>query len=215
MKALYCFMTTLVFLGVTMTAVAQTPALAVGDEAAALSVSATPEIDISADPALDTADVALVAAEGTPTIADPAPAIAVPDSTIAAPVDPNAKPGALVTSLPVEPSALKTLFASKAWSALAGAILLLLIWGANTFGLKNAVGPKYIPWIAAGLGILSAIGTNLYAGAPWVDALFGGFTSGATSVGLYQMVFQKFLPTGVTMTDVHDAVAKGIIKPKA
>jgi hypothetical protein len=114
----------------------------------------------------------------------------------------------------VTPSTLKTLIASKAWSALAGAVILLLIWLANTFGLRNAVPPKYIPWIAAGLGILSAIGTNLYAGAPWLDALFGGFTSGATSVGLYQMLFQQFLPKGVSTKDVYAAVAKGVITPK-
>jgi hypothetical protein len=84
--------------------------------------------------------------------------------------------------------------ADHQWPLAVGLGISLAVYIANRFGLQNKVGAKYVPWIAAGLGILSSIGVQLATGIPWEEAIGKGFTAGATSVGLWEMILKNLLP---------------------
>lgn len=86
-------------------------------------------------------------------------------------------------------------FQMGAWPIGVGLIIMLLVWVANRFGLKEKVGEKWVPWIAAGLGILSTVGIALATGSlVWWQALIQGFLSGASATGFWELVF-KHIPS--------------------
>lgn len=120
---------------------------------------------------------------------------AVPTPATATPVAPVA-PVAPVTVEDASESISFLVSAAKGghWSLFLGVLLTLLVWVLIKFvKLKERVGSKAIPWVAAGLGITASVGLSLSSGLPLVEGLVQGFMAGATSVGLWELVFKHAL----------------------
>jgi len=84
--------------------------------------------------------------------------------------------------------------AAHHWPLAAGLLIVFVVYGANRLGLQEKVGPKFIPWVAVGLGILSAVGAQLLTGISWEEAIGKGFAAGATATGLWEMLLKHLLP---------------------
>jgi hypothetical protein len=80
------------------------------------------------------------------------------------------------------------------WPIVAGFLITFLVYGANHAGLQAKVGAKWIPRIAIGLGVLSAIAAQLLLGISWQEALSKGFLAGATATGLWEVLLKDLLP---------------------
>lgn len=82
----------------------------------------------------------------------------------------------------------------KQWALALGLALSLLVFGLRRTGVLNKVPAKALPWVTAGLGVLSYVIAALMAeGASIPDALLGGATAGVTAVGLWEMLLKHFL----------------------
>jgi len=80
------------------------------------------------------------------------------------------------------------------WPIVVGFVIAILIYAANHAGLQDRVGAKWVPRIAMGSGILSAIGAQLALGIPWEEAVSKGFLAGATATGLWETLLKDMLP---------------------
>jgi len=75
------------------------------------------------------------------------------------------------------------------WVLFSGLLIMLLIFILDkVVKLKEKVSAAAVPWVAAALGIASSIAVQLVSGIPWGQALFQGFTAGATAVGLWELL---------------------------
>lgn len=81
------------------------------------------------------------------------------------------------------------------WTLAAGLFLTLLVYGVNRFALKDKVGEKVIPWLAAGVGMAGSVGVGLASGDPVVEALVAGVIAAVMAVGGWEAVF-KHLTAG-------------------
>lgn len=80
------------------------------------------------------------------------------------------------------------------WGLFFGVLLTLLVWLLDKLvNLKAKVGKKAMPWVAAGMGIMGTVGIALSSGLPVADALVQGLVTGASAVGLWELVFQHLL----------------------
>lgn len=80
------------------------------------------------------------------------------------------------------------------WGLFAGLLIMLLIFIADKLiGIKEKIGEAAVPWVAAVLGILGAIGAQLTTGVHWGLAILQGVTAGVSAVGLWEMVFKQAL----------------------
>lgn len=78
------------------------------------------------------------------------------------------------------------------WMLLVGLILTFLVLILDKWiNIKQWVGEKGLPWVAASLGIVSHIGIALATGTGWVTAIITGVLSGATAVGLWNLLSKK------------------------
>ena len=75
----------------------------------------------------------------------------------------------------------------------AGIILMLLVFVANKFGLKNKVGAKAIPWISLIIGVFATSGMALASGIAVTDALIQGMGAGLAAVGSWETLFKHIL----------------------
>ena len=82
---------------------------------------------------------------------------------------------------------------SKNWPVVAGIILMLLVFVANKFGLKNKVGAKAIPWISLIIGVFATSGMALASGIAVTDALIQGMGAGLAAVGSWETLFKHIL----------------------
>jgi len=82
----------------------------------------------------------------------------------------------------------------KHWALALGLGLSLLVFALRRAKLLDKVPNKALPWVTAGLGILSYVVAALMSeGASIPDALLGGASAGVTAVGLWEMVLKHFL----------------------
>jgi len=80
------------------------------------------------------------------------------------------------------------------WSLAAAFALMLLVFFANKFGLKDKLGPKVVPWVAAGTSMAGYVAAALMVdGVAISDAVLGGFATGAAAVGLWEMLFKHVM----------------------
>ena len=79
------------------------------------------------------------------------------------------------------------------WSILIGCILMLAVWVANKFGLKDKIGKSLVPWVACGAGILISMAINLVQGSSIKGALIQGLISGFSAIGLWELIFKRLL----------------------
>lgn len=76
------------------------------------------------------------------------------------------------------------------WPLAVGLFLTLLVYLVNRFALKEAVGPKIVPWIAFGVGIAGATGMGLIVGTPIAEAIVAGILAGVAAIGGWEMLFK-------------------------
>lgn len=78
----------------------------------------------------------------------------------------------------------------KVWDGIA--LLLMLI----TFViglLKKDIPSKYLPWIAASIGVATSVVSAILGGADWARAVSSGVFQGAAAAGLWSMVGKHIL----------------------
>ena len=110
------------------------------------------------------------------------------------PVGPPAKPPENIIEALQTGSMLIEAAKDGYWGILAGFLVMLLLFILDKFvGIKKRVGAKALPWVAAVLGIVSAMAVELTTGVQWGQALLHGFTAGATAVGLWELIFKHAL----------------------
>ena len=76
-------------------------------------------------------------------------------------------------------------YESQAWALLAGLLLTLAVWVANTFVLAK-VKPAHMRWVALGLSVVTSVGLGLQGGQDWMTILVTGLTVGLTSIGMWE-----------------------------
>jgi hypothetical protein len=80
------------------------------------------------------------------------------------------------------------------WVFFVGLLIMLLIFVLDKLvNLKKHIPAKAVPWVAAALGIVGSMATQLTTGIPWGQALLQGLTAGITAVGLWELIFKHVL----------------------
>ena len=82
---------------------------------------------------------------------------------------------------------------SRNWALAVGMLLSILVAFANRFGLKDAVGPKAIPWVTSGVAVVGSIGAALVSGVPVLEAASQGLMAGVAAIGGWEMVLKHVL----------------------
>ena len=90
-------------------------------------------------------------------------------------------------------SALVKAIQSKNWPVVAGLILMILVFVANKFGLKDKVGAKAIPWVSLIIGVFATSGMALASGVAVTEALIQGLSAGLAAVGSWETLFKHIL----------------------
>ncbi len=81
----------------------------------------------------------------------------------------------------------------KNWALAVGFLMMLLVFIANKFGLKNKVGSKGVPWVVMGLSVASVAGAALTAGLAVPEALVQGVLAGVAAIGGWELMFKHLL----------------------
>jgi|TARA_R110000824_G_scaffold230622_7_gene418295 hypothetical protein len=81
----------------------------------------------------------------------------------------------------------------KNWALAIGFLMMLLVFIANKFGLKNKVGSKGVPWVVMGLSVASVAGAALTAGLAIPEALVQGVLAGVAAIGGWELMFKHLL----------------------
>ena len=82
----------------------------------------------------------------------------------------------------------------KHWALALGLGLSLLVFGLRKMKVLSKVPSKILPWVTAGIGVVTYVAAALMAdGANMTDAILGGATAGIAAVGLWEMVLKHFL----------------------
>lgn len=86
------------------------------------------------------------------------------------------------------------------WGAVAAFAIMLLVFVVNKVpAIKLKLGSKATPWLAAGTGIASYIAAALLVdNTTIIDAISGGFMTGAGAVGLWELLFKHLLKPAAT-----------------
>ena len=81
----------------------------------------------------------------------------------------------------------------KNWALAVGFLMMLLVFIANKFGLKNKVGSKALPWVVMGLSVASVSGAALSAGLAIPEAVVQGILAGVAAIGGWELLFKHIL----------------------
>jgi hypothetical protein len=85
------------------------------------------------------------------------------------------------------------------WAAVMACGIMLVVFVVNRVpAISERLGAKAKPWLAAATGIAGYIAAALMVDTSLVDAISGGFMTGASAVGLWEMVFKHFMKTAAT-----------------
>lgn len=84
---------------------------------------------------------------------------------------------------------------SGQWPLLIGFLVMMAVYFANRLGLKERVGSALVPWIALLTSVATNLGGLLLVGRPWTEAVLTGVLSGIFSVGFWELVGKRLLPT--------------------
>lgn len=111
--------------------------------------------------------------------------------------DPAAKPAEIKTGEEASTATRELLDAARGgkWAAMAAFAIMLLVFIVNRVpAIAEKLGSKAKPWLAAGTSIAGYIAAALLMDhTTIVDAVIGGFMTGASAVGLWEMVFKHFM----------------------
>ncbi len=159
------------------------PTAAAPDAAAAKIVAGTPKVVVEG-PAAAKVEAPAKAEVAAAAAAAAAPAAAVP-ADLDVPVT-NEEAGEIL-------ALLLDAGQNGHWTALAGLLILLLVWVFNKLGLQDKIGPKATPWVALGTGVVVAIAISLAQGGELTDALKVGLLDGAVAVALWELIAKHLL----------------------
>jgi hypothetical protein len=81
----------------------------------------------------------------------------------------------------------------KNWALAVGFLMMLLVFVANKFGLKDKVGGKAIPWVVLGLSVASVSGAALASGLAVAESIVQGVLAGVAAIGGWELVFKHIL----------------------
>ncbi len=81
----------------------------------------------------------------------------------------------------------------KNWALAIGFLMMLLVFVANKFGLKDKVGTKALPWVVMGLSVASVSGGALVAGVAVPEVLMQGVLAGVAAIGGWELLFKHIL----------------------
>ena len=81
----------------------------------------------------------------------------------------------------------------KNWVLAVGFLMMLLVFVANKFGLKDKVGTKALPWVVLGLSVASVSGAALASGLAVADSLVQGVLAGVAAIGGWELLFKHIL----------------------
>ena len=166
-----------------------------------LCLAAPSALAVDTKPAVPAPAAAVVPA--TPAV--PAPVVAAPVAEPVKPVDaavpaanaavPEANPPDISKIEKEDPTTfvdkIKVAYAAKEWSIVIGFILMMLVFLVVKFFWKTFP-PKWIPYMSIAFGVLTDVGWQLAIGGQvWWKAILAGLTSGATGVGLWEIVGKK------------------------
>lgn len=129
------------------------------------------------------------------------------DVTVSAPADvsapaaisPEVIPAAEVSTVQggaEDPSSMfdgaSAAFAGGQWAVLTGFLLMLLTWAVKR--ASPVIPAIAVPWMPMCLSMVGYMGHALIMGGDWKQAVMHGFMAGASAVGLWELVFQHFMP---------------------
>ena len=78
----------------------------------------------------------------------------------------------------------------KNWALVVGFLMMLLVFVANKFGLKDKVGVKAVPWVVMGLSVASVSGAALVAGVAIPEVISQGVLAGVAAIGGWELMFK-------------------------
>ena len=76
------------------------------------------------------------------------------------------------------------------WSALAGFIIMMLVWIARRVGILGSLKGWLLPWIALLLGGLGTFAAYLASGYGMPEAALYGFFAGGNAIAFWELVFK-------------------------
>lgn len=79
---------------------------------------------------------------------------------------------------------------SEQWLIVAGVSTTLFVLLVRKTGLLAQVSVKYMPWVAMGVAVVSAMGTSLISGVSLLSALTQGVLVGTAASGFWEMIFK-------------------------
>jgi hypothetical protein len=83
------------------------------------------------------------------------------------------------------------------WSAAAALLLMLLVYAGRKLKVTDKLKAEHVPWATAGLGMAGYMAAAMLANAASLtDALMGGFMTGASAVGLWELLGRRLLARG-------------------
>ena len=158
--------------------------------------------DAVSDVVLLTDATDMVAAAATPDVVADAPAVVAGTGEAPAPVVEVSKQPETDEEAVETIGLLVAAGNAGAWPIMVGFIIMVLVWTVRRFALKT-LSEKWtqaIPWVAAGLGILSCVGISLANGnLVWWKALLEGIVSGVLASGLWELIGKKTLKASATV----------------
>jgi len=81
----------------------------------------------------------------------------------------------------------------KNWSLAVGFLMMLLVFVANKFGLKDKIGSKAVPWVVMALSVSAVCGAALATGVAVSEALVQGVLAGVAAIGGWELLFKHLL----------------------
>lgn len=94
----------------------------------------------------------------------------------------------------VQVEALITAAQNGEWAIAFGfALLLLVAFADKAVNIKGRVGKAAMPWVVAGLGVLSNMGIAAANGEDLKSAFIYGASAGLSAIGMWEMLGKHFL----------------------
>ena len=78
------------------------------------------------------------------------------------------------------------------WGPLVGLILMFLIWALRKY-IWKLIPKNVLPWVTLGVGILTTGATELILGVTWWKVLIDSFTTSASAMALWSLIFKRFM----------------------
>jgi hypothetical protein len=157
----------------------------------ALALASVPAFANAAPPPSDAAAPAALASDAA--IAAPAAdaaIVAAPAVITPAPAATAGEPETMAEAISTG-AALYAAMRAGDWTAVASLAIMILLFVLRKFW--SSIPSSAMPWIAMGMGMLSAFSAALSSGASMGQAALSGLVLGTSAIGLWEAIFKRFL----------------------